>query len=113
MGSRSTCKHVTTLLVGLLDFKLSGNLTVSKSVTEKNCYWKEGKWKRSSSAVKRDHSPVPYNKLQSYGDFEDPRPVHLRGLPNYQSDFTNIVINGYRRSGVDTAFRPGSFLNTF
>ena len=50
-------------------------------------------------------SPVLLRKMECYKGHEDPRPEHLRNRPEYASEFRNVVLGAYARSGIDTTFR--------
>jgi len=96
-------------------FKDSGELLIERSCTEQECSWKKPPGHKQAKEDKKGKGnkkrrdptggPVLWKDLQTHKPVKDPRPIHLRNLPGYSDHFRKTVVNGYRRSGIDTAFR--------
>lgn len=99
-GPNATCKHITSVLLLLVKFVSTGELSVSRSCTDTL---------QQFHRPKKPHAgqPVIAEKL-GMGvptSDDDPRPPNLRNMPGYRDLVRNEVIAFSHASGIDISWR--------
>jgi hypothetical protein len=89
MGPHAHCKHVATLLHGIMEFSASGKFVTDLTCTQQLQTFHHSK-KHHGSPVKSENLTIPVNRDLDF----DPRPLEFRQTAGYGEVVRNTCING-------------------
>ena len=99
-GPHCTCKHITAVLLVLVNFKASKELRVNESCTETLQTFQRPKKSHKGSPVKAKDlgSGLPHAD-------DDPRRPEHRNRPSYNDEVRNLTTNFVFATGIDISMR--------
>lgn len=98
-GPHCTCKHITAVLLVLVEFKNSKVLTVNESCTETLQTFQRPKKYHKGSPVKAE------NLGRGVREDDDPRKPEHRKRPSYNDEVRNLTTNFVFSTGIDISMR--------
>ena len=99
-GIHATCKHVTAVLLVLIDLRGQGELHIQKSCTETLQGFQKPRKKHAGSPVKVEGLGAGLEGRTSNWDM-DPRKPQYKNRPSYQEEVQNLTTNFVAFSGLD------------